>query len=278
MGHAYYEATNYPSNSCGWKLGHQCAHFVSQWPAGMVTIPPCTPCGQQTRPSFHFNDSVWLLFTFQFTSITWTALKAIHDKWPLGDGITDWAVPHFYVIRLSCLNYILCSSAIAIRVWKSSPFFFYVFSSGLLFPVHSWSHRMFPREMLIRGSFPIFICIINRWCPSTQILFSIRSSTLTVAFDDFILGSNLGSHTCQVSPHPWASLQPTLLRWFVTMPRLLPGNLKSRRVKWFVSGYSAGAWEADSSYLLDMLCFPTVSLRGHSQGHWVPYSSGIIHH
>lgn len=110
----------------------------------------------------------------------------------------------------------------------------------------------FPREMLIRGSFPIFICIINRWCPSTQILFSIRSSTLTVAFDDFILGSNLGSHTCQVSPHPWASLQPTLLRWFVTMPRLLPGNLKSRRVKWFVSGYSAGAWEADSSYLLDM--------------------------
>lgn len=68
---------------CGQTLWHS----VPQPAAEMLRQPSLVPTVAKRLFSpflfllHHLNDSVWLLFTAQFTSAMWTALKAIHSKW-----------------------------------------------------------------------------------------------------------------------------------------------------------------------------------------------------
>lgn len=69
----------------------------------------------------HFNHSVWLLFTIQFTCIILTALKAIHNKWHSSARILQTKLFSISISSYFLVLFFVRPSNIYKNVKKSSP-------------------------------------------------------------------------------------------------------------------------------------------------------------
>lgn len=110
-----------------------CCGQRGTWPVPVTgrnaeMTPPCSHCGQEALLPLrllphYFNDSVWLLFTAPLTSVTWTAIKAVHRKGPSSARIFS---TELFLIPTAC--FLGRGSAI---VWESlresSRFMFFFF-------------------------------------------------------------------------------------------------------------------------------------------------------